>query len=144
LAPKSGYGYFGPVVSGHYVKSVHNIIEYTYLQGLAEGVELLNKFKHPIKLDKATSVWQPASVINSWLLDLTTTALQRSDFNKIKPEINSVTIAELLNTVKAVNGYAPAFKEAVKIRKDKSTKFKLGKKTIAAVRNEFGGHKVKK
>src|SRR3989344_2126813 len=55
LAPKNGYGYFGPVGSGHFVKSVHNIIEYVYLQGLAEGVELLSKFKHPIKLDQATA-----------------------------------------------------------------------------------------
>src|SRR3989338_8867971 len=50
LAAKDAYGYFGEVGSGHFVKSVHNIIEYVYLQGLAEGVELLNKFKHPIKL----------------------------------------------------------------------------------------------
>jgi len=52
LAPKRGYAYFGPAGSGHFVKSVHNIIEYVYLQGLAEGVELLSKFKHPIQLDK--------------------------------------------------------------------------------------------
>jgi len=144
LAPKGGYGYFGPVGSGHFVKSVHNIIEYTYLQGLAEGIELLDKFKHPIKLDKATSVWQPASVINSWLLDLTTKALRRPDFKDIGTEIGSVTIDELRKTKEAVKGYAPAFDIATKIREDKSDKFSLGKRTIAAVRNEFGGHKVEK
>jgi 6-phosphogluconate dehydrogenase len=144
LAPEKGYGYFGEAGSGHFVKSVHNIIEYVYLQGLAEGVELLSKFKHPIQLDKATSVWQPASVINSWLLDLTTKALQRKDFDSLSSEIGSVTIGELKKTKESINGYTPAFDAAVKIREDKSDKFKLGKKTIAAVRNEFGGHEVGK
>ena len=144
LAPKNGYGYFGPVGSGHYVKSVHNIVEYVYLQGLAEGVELLDGFKHPIDIKKATAVWQPASVINSWLLDLTAKAVSRKDFDKIRPLIGSVTIQELKKTRDAVNGFTPAFDEAVKVREDKSKKFALGKRTIAAVRNEFGGHEVKK
>ena len=58
--------------------------------------------------------------------------------------ISSVTIDELKATKKAVKGYAPAFDIAVKTRQDKTKRFKLGKKTIAAVRNEFGGHEVKK
>ena len=147
LAPKKGYGYFGKAGSGHFVKSVHNIIEYTYLQGLAEGVELLNKKLPKIDIKKATEVWGPASVINSWLLDLTNKALNRKDFKNIKTEIGSVTIQELQDTKKAVKGYAPAFDIAVKIRKTKGkqeNKFKLGKRTISAVRNEFGGHKVSK
>lgn len=144
LAPEKGYGYFGPTGSGHYVKSVHNIIEYVYLQGLAEGVELLSKFKHPIQLEKATKVWEPASVIRSWLLELTTKALTREDFEKIGTEIGSVTIEELEATKNSVKGYAPAFDIAVQTRKDKTDNFSLGKRTIAAVRNEFGGHAVKK
>src|SRR3989344_1210881 len=114
LAPKGGYGYFGPVGSGHFVKSVHNIVEYIYLQGLAEGVELLNNFKSPI------------------------------DFKKISPKIDSVTIDELQKTVKALKGFTPAFDVAAKIRQDKGKKFTLGKRTIAAVRREFGGHNVVK
>ena len=144
LSAKGGYGYFGDVGAGHFVKSVHNIIEYVYLQGIAEGIELLHNFKQPIDMVKATSVWRPASVVNSWLMDLTNTALKRSDFKTIGSKIGSVTIEELQNTKKAVKGYAPAFDVAVKIRKDKSRKFILGKRTIAAVRNEFGGHKVVK
>ncbi len=144
LAPRKGYGYFGPAGSGHFVKGVHNIIEYVYLQGLAEGVELLDKFKYKIDLKKATEVWQPASVIRSWLLDLTNDALGKKDFKHLSPKIGSVTIQELKDTVKASGGYAPAFKVATKIREDKSNKFLLGKKTIAAVRREFGGHAVVK
>lgn len=144
LSAKNSYGYFGPVGSGHFVKSVHNIVEYVYLQGLAEGVELLNDFKHRIDVKKAASVWKEASVINSWLLDLLNDALDRPDFKKISPKIGSVTIEELNNTKKAVKGYAPAFDVSTKIRKDKSKKFVLGKKTIAAIRREFGGHAVEK
>jgi len=142
LAPKKGYGYFGAAGSGHFVKSVHNMVEYIYLQGLAEGIELLSRFKHPIDMKKATEVWQPASVIRSWLLDLTNTAIKRQDFKKIGPKIGSVTIDELRKTKKAVKGYAPAFDVAARIRQDKSNKFLLGKRVIAAVRREFGGHAV--
>ena len=144
LAPRGGYAYFGPAGAGHFVKSVHNIIEYVYLQGLAEGVELLRRFKQPIDLAKVTTVWEPASVIRSWLLGLTTTALRRSDFKKISAKIDSVTIDELQKTVRSVEGYAPAFGAAVKIRRDKSQQFVFGKRTIAAVRREFGGHAVVK
>ena len=144
LSTKNGYKYFGPAGSGHFVKSVHNIVEYTYLQGLAEGVELLSKFKHKIKLDEATEGWQDSSVVRSWLLDLTTIALRRPDFKDIGTEIGSVTIEELQHTKEAVKGYAPAFDVAVKIRKSKGDDFQLGKRVISAVRNEFGGHAVEK
>ena len=144
LSAKGGYGYFGNAGAGHFVKSIHNIVEYIYLQGLGEGVELLNKFKQPIDIVKATSVWRPASVINSWLLDLTNTALKRADFKNIGPKISSVTIEELKKTAKSVKGYAPAFDVATKIRQDKSKRFILGKRVIAATRREFGGHEVKK
>ena len=144
LAAKGGYGHFGNVGAGHFVKSVHNVIEYVYLQGLAEGVELLNEFKQPIDIVKATSVWKPASVINSWLLDLSNVALKRPDFKDISPVNMSVTINELKQTVKSTKSYAPAFEIATKIRTDKSKKFTLGKRLIAATRREFGGHAVKK
>ena len=144
LAAKGGYGHFGNVGAGHFVKSVHNIVEYVYLQGLAEGVELLDKFKQPIDVVKATSVWKPASVINSWLLDLSNVALKRPDFKDISPVNMSVTINELKQTVKSTKSYAPAFEIATKIRTDKSKKFTLGKRLIAATRREFGGHAVKK
>ena len=144
LAPRKGYGYFGPAGSGHSVKSVHNIIEYVYLQGLAEGIGLLDRFEYKIDLKKATEVWQPSSVIRSWLLELTNNAISRKDFKNLSPKIGSVTMQELKDTVRAVNGYAPAFDVATKIRKDKSNRFLLGKKVIAAVRREFGGHAVVK
>ncbi len=144
LAAKGAYAYFGEAGSGHFVKSVHNIIEYIYLQGLAEGIEMLSKFKQPIDIAKAVSVWRPASVINSWLLDLAGDAITRGDFEELSPKIGSVTIEELKKTKEATAAYAPAFDVAVRIREDESGKFALGKKAIAAIRREFGGHEVVK
>jgi 6-phosphogluconate dehydrogenase len=144
LSTPKGYKYFGPAGSGHFVKSVHNIVEYTYLQGIAEGVELLSKFKHKIKLDEATEGWQDSSVVKSWLIDLTTIALRRKDFSRIGTKISSVTTEELCATKKSVRGYTPSFDEAVKVRSMKSNKFSLGRRIISAIRNEFGGHKIKK
>ena len=77
---------------------------------------MLSKFKQPIDIIKAASVWKPASVINSWLLDLAYVALKRHDFKDISPKIGSVTINELEKTAKSINGYAPAFEVAAKIR----------------------------
>jgi len=144
LASKNSYGYFGTVGAGHFVKSVHNIIEYIYLQGLAEGAEVLSSFNQKIDLKKATEVWGQSSIINSWLLSLANTALKRPDFDRILPQIGSVTIDELRKTKKAVNAYAPAFDVAAKVREDRSRKFILGKRLIAAIRNEFGGHALEK
>jgi len=144
LSTEKGYKFFGPAGSGHFVKSVHNIVEYVYLQGIAEGMELLSKFKHPIKLDEATEGWQDSSVVRSWLIDLTTKALRRDDFEKIGTKIGSVTIEELQQTKEAVKGYAPAFDESIKIRQSEGSEFELGRRVISAVRNEFGGHAVEK
>jgi len=144
LAPKNGYGYFGESGAGHFVKSVHNIIEYTYLQGLAEGMELLNGFEQKIDLLKAAKTWQEASIVSSALLDWMIDGMERKDFKNISTEIGSVTIEELQDTVKAVKTGAPAFAVAVKTRQDKTKNFSLGKRVIAATRREFGGHAVTK
>jgi 6-phosphogluconate dehydrogenase len=140
LAPKQGYGYFGAVGMGHYTKSVHNIVEYTMMQGLAEGVELLDK--KGIDYLKAAKTWQPASIVTSSLLDWMVDSLQRPDFKKISTHIGSVTIKEL----RATKGkeYAPAFDVAASVREIKGKKFSLGRRVIAAIRREFGGHFVRK
>lgn len=147
LAPKDGYGHFGNVGAGHFVKSVHNIIEYVYMEGLAEGFDLLSHYPENIDLVKAARVWQPASIISSALLDWTVDALERPDFHKLKPDIGSVTLEELTATVRAVEtkGHAKAFEQARSIRlSPKKDDFVLGKRIIAGIRREFGGHGVTK
>ncbi|MEM3122221.1 MAG: NAD(P)-binding domain-containing protein, partial [Candidatus Pacearchaeota archaeon] len=125
LSPKNGYAYFGEAGSGHFVKSVHNIIEYVYLQGIAEGIELLDKKR--INLLKAVRIWNNGSIIQSLLIELTANTLKRNDFNKIKPKIESITINELIKTKNSIEGFSPAFDVAVKIRKNKTKDFLLGK-----------------
>ena len=112
------------------------------MQGLAEGMEMLNGFEQKIDLLKAAKTWQPASIVSRALLDWMVSGMERKDFKDISTQIGSVTIAELRDTVKSINGYAPAFEVAVKTRQDTSKKFALGKRVIAATRREFGGHAV--
>ena len=147
LAPEGGYGYFGNVGAGHFVKSVHNIIEYVFLEGLAEGFDLLSHYPEKIDLLKAAKTWQPASIVSSALLDWAVEALQRPDFNELKPDIGSVTLEELTATVESVESHdhAKAFMDARNVRCcSAENDFILGKRIIAGIRREFGGHAVVK
>ncbi len=146
LAPAGGYGYFGEVGAGHFVKSVHNIIEYVFLQGLAEGFDLLSRYPGGIDLLAAAKTWQPASIVSSALLDWAVDALEQDDFDELSPRIGSVTLEELTKTVQAVDATdaAQAFMHARDVRLSPDDQFVLGKKIIAGIRREFGGHGVTK
>ncbi|MBI3963462.1 MAG: NADP-dependent phosphogluconate dehydrogenase [Candidatus Kerfeldbacteria bacterium] len=144
LATPGGYGYFGPSGAGHFVKSVHNIIEYGYLQALGEGIQLLKDSPYRIDVHRAASVWEHGSVVRSWLVELATVALGRPDFQKLSDVIGSVTTQELERTRRAVGTPAPAFAAAVRERRSRSPKLRFSRRLIAAIRREFGGHAVKK
>ena len=70
LAPTDGYAYMGPAGSGHYVKMIHNGIEYGLLQAYAEGFELLDASAYDLDLQKIAAIWNHGSVVRSWLLEL--------------------------------------------------------------------------
>ncbi len=86
LAPEGGYAHVGPVGAGHFVKMVHNGIEYGLLQAYAEGFALLHKAdEFNLDLHEIASIWRYGSVVRSWLLDLTELALKNDDeFEKIR------------------------------------------------------------
>jgi 6-phosphogluconate dehydrogenase len=147
LAPENGYAYMGPGGAGHFVKMVHNGIEYALLQGYAEGFEILKSRKEfDLDLHKIAGLWNHGSVIRSWLLELAEIAFKND------PHLESIrgyvedsgegrwTVAE------AVEGDVPApvitlsLLERFRSRQDES----FSAKVIAALRNEFGGHAVKK
>ena len=88
-----GYGYMGPSGSGHFVKMIHNGIEYGMMQSMAEGIEILNQKKEfDLDLVKITSLWQHGSVVRSWLLDLLKEALEENpDLDGIAPYAVSYT-----------------------------------------------------
>ena len=76
LAPKDGWAHVGGHGAGHYVKMVHNGIEYSIMQGYAEGFELMSKSDYHLDLPKIADLWMHGSVVRSWLLELGATALK--------------------------------------------------------------------
>ncbi|MEO9090722.1 MAG: 6-phosphogluconate dehydrogenase, partial [Rhodanobacter sp.] len=149
LAPgkKKGWGRVGPVGSGHFTKMVHNGIEYGLMQAYAEGFAIL-KQKEEFGLDLAQvgEIWRYGSVVRSWLLELTTDALNKNPQMKgIAPYV--VDSGEGRWTVDAaieLNVPAPvitlSLMERFRSRDDDSFTDKL----LASMRNEFGGHAIKK
>jgi 6-phosphogluconate dehydrogenase len=149
LAPDKdkGWGHVGPGGSGHFVKMVHNGIEYGMMQAFAEGFTVLEK-KEEFNLDlpQIAKIWQHGSVVRSWLLDLTADALAGN------PTLDGLqayvvdsgegrwTVFEAID----LNVSAPVITESVirRIRSREENNFT--DRMLAIMRNEFGGHEVKK
>lgn len=145
-APSGAYGYFGPSGAGHYVKMVHNAIEYGMMESLAEGYRLLKEGPYTsIDLAKAGDVWQHGSVIVSWLNGLAAQALKEN------PELKSVSgVVEekgetrwALQTAKELGLEMPSIQASFDVRlKSQKGEINFATKLLAAVRNKFGGHKI--
>jgi 6-phosphogluconate dehydrogenase len=148
LAPEDGYAHVGPSGSGHYVKMVHNGIEYALLQGYAEGYEILHNSKDFPKLDlhQIAEVWQHGSVVRSWLNELAASAFSRdASLGDLKGWIADSgegrwTVQEAIDT----DTPAPVITLSLIMRFRSRQTDTFGGKVIAALRNEFGGHAVKK
>lgn len=145
LAPKGGYVYCGKSGSGHFVKMVHNGIEYGMMQAYAEGFELLEKSKFDLNLTEIAGAWRYGSVVRSWLLDLAVNAFQNDpklenleDFVQDSGEgrwtINTAIELEVPAHVITASLY-----NRFQSRQDES----FAMKVLAALRNQFGGHEVK-
>lgn len=146
--PEGGYAYFGPSGSGHFVKMVHNAIEYGMMESLAEGYRMLKEGPYKnINLSDAGEVWQHHSVITSWLNQLCRDALKEN------PELNGI------NGYVAENGEArwtleaaadqgiemPSIKAALDVRLASQTgNTNFTTKLLSAMRNKFGGHALNK
>lgn len=144
LAPQDGVAYMGPSGSGHYVKMVHNGIEYGMLQAYGEGFEILKNAPFPLDLQKISSLWNHGSVVRSWLLELAVDAFKKDpDLAQIKGVVEDTgegrwTIEEALNR----NVPAPVITLSLLARLRSRQTDSFSAKVIAALRNEFGGHKV--
>jgi 6-phosphogluconate dehydrogenase len=146
-APDAGWGRVGPHGAGHFVKMVHNGIEYGMMQSLAEGLEIL-KSKREFGLDvhQIATLWQRGSVVRSWLLDLTVAALAKD------PELTDVkgwvadsgegrwTVAEAID----LDVPAPVITLSLLMRLASRQEESYSAKLVAEMRNQFGGHDVKK
>ena len=142
-----GYGYMGPSGSGHFVKMIHNGIEYGMMQSMAEGIEILNQKKEfDLDLVKITSLWQHGSVVRSWLLDLLKEALEENpELDGIAPYVEDSgegrwTIQEAIDLDVPAHSITSSLFSRFYSRNNDSFGFKV----LSSLRNQFGGHKIKK
>ena len=146
-APDRGWGHVGPSGAGHFVKMVHNGIEYGMMQAFAEGFELLKR-KEELALDlhQVAEIWRFGSVVRSWLLDLTARALEPDqELSGIRPYVSDSgegrwTVAEAMELEVPVPVIAASLLMRFASRQEESYAAKL----LAAMRNQFGGHAVKR
>jgi 6-phosphogluconate dehydrogenase len=147
LAPPDGYAHMGPPGSGHYVKMIHNGIEYGALQAYAEGYEILHASKDfKLDLHKIAAVWNHGSVVRSWLNELAEIAFQKdNDLKDLRGYVEDSgegrwTVQEAID----LNIPAPVITLSLLTRLRSRQPDSFSAKVIAALRNEFGGHAVKK
>ncbi len=147
LAPKEGLDYFGPAGAGHYVKMVHNGVEYAMMQAYAEGFELLKESdEYKFDLRKVTHVWNHGSVVRSWLCELAERAFERDpELSDLKAYVNDSgegrwTVDEAVRLGVSLPTIALSLFARFASRKENG----FGLRVLAALRNEFGGHAVVK
>ncbi|HEY4953961.1 MAG TPA: decarboxylating 6-phosphogluconate dehydrogenase [Gemmatimonadaceae bacterium] len=147
LAPPDGYARMGPPGSGHYVKMIHNGIEYGMLQAYAEGYEILHASKDfKLDLHAIAGVWNHGSVVRSWINELAEIAFERdANLDALKGYIEDSgegrwTVQEAID----LDVPAPVITLSLLVRLRSRQGDSFGAKVIAALRNEFGGHAVRK
>ena len=146
-SPTEGWGHVGPSGAGHFVKMIHNGIEYGMMEAYAEGFAILKaKTELGIDLEQCATIWQKGSVVRSWLLDLTADALKKN------PTLEGMeayvadsgegrwTVFEAID----LNVSAPVITESLIRRLRSREQNNFTDRMISIMRNEFGGHEVKK
>jgi len=145
-SPHQRYGYVGPSGAGHFVKMVHNGIEYGLMQAYAEGFELMQaKREFDLNLPQVAQIWRHGSVVRSWLLDLAAAALQED------PKLESIeayvedsgegrwAVQESVELAVPV----PVITQSLQARFRSRQEQPFGAKLLAALRKQFGGHPVR-
>ena len=147
LAPEDGYAHVGPSGAGHFVKMVHNGIEYALLQGYAEGFEIMQaKKRFNLDLEAIAHLWNQGSVVRSWLLELAEEAFKKDPrLTSIKDYVEDSgegrwTVIEAMEK----DVPAPLITLSLLERFRSRQKESFSAKVIAALRDEFGGHGFKK
>jgi 6-phosphogluconate dehydrogenase len=147
LAPDDGYAHVGASGAGHFVKMVHNGIEYGLMQSYAEGFEIMDHSEFGLDLEQISGIWRYGSVVRSWLLELLHSAFEQhgSKLEDIAPYVDDSgegrwTIAEAI----AENVPAPVITASLFARFASRDEVNFAARVAAALRNEFGGHAIKK
>ena len=145
LAPPDGYLHCGPVGAGHFVKMIHNGIEYGMMQAIGEGFEILEKSQFGFDLGKIAHVWNQGSVVRSWLMELAELAFGRDPrLERIRGYVEDSgegrwTVQEAMSLDVPAPIITLALLERFHSRQEES----FSAKVLAALRNEFGGHAVR-
>jgi len=144
-APDRGWGHVGPSGAGHFVKMIHNGIEYGMMQAYAEGFEILQaKDEFGLDLPQVAEIWRYGSVVRSWLLDLTARALaENPDLEGIKAWVADSgegrwTVAEAVD----LDVPAPVITLSLLSRLRSRSENPFSDRLLAAMRNQFGGHEI--
>lgn len=143
--PRGGHAYFGASGSGHFVKMVHNAVEYGMMESLAEGYRVLQDGPYRIDLATAGDVWQQSSVVTSWLNDLTRQVLHENPtLNDISGEVAESGEARwTLETAQQYSITMPAVQAAFDVRvASQQGDVNFATKLLAAMRTKFGGHDI--
>jgi 6-phosphogluconate dehydrogenase len=145
LAPENGYLHCGPSGAGHFVKMVHNGIEYGMLEAYGEGYEILEKSRYDLDLLSISKMWQNGSVVRSWLLDLAVLAFEQegNDLSRIKGYVEDSgegrwTVQEAIDQ----STPAPILTLSLIKRFVSRQPENFSAKVVAALRKQFGGHAV--
>jgi len=146
LAPEDGYAHVGPSGAGHFVKMVHNGIEYGLMQSYAEGFEIMEHSEFPLDPHQISGIWRNGSVVRSWLLELLHSAFEQhgSKLEDIAPYVEDSgegrwTITEAINE----NVPAPVISASLFARFASRDEIKFSARVAAALRQQFGGHAIR-
>ncbi len=146
LAPEEGYAHVGGHGAGHYVKMVHNGIEYSMMQGYAEGFELMSRSEYQLNLGQVANLWMHGSVVRSWLLELAVDALKEDPrLDNLKGYVQDSgegrwMILDAIEKDVPVPTLTTALFTRFRSRQTES----FAEKMLAALRNAFGGHTVRR
>lgn len=146
ISVPNGYLYCGKSGSGHFVKMVHNGIEYGMMQSIAEGFELLHRYDGEMDLSAVSKVWNHGSVVRSWLMELTQSALEKDkNLDSIKGVMHSSGEGKwTVETALEMGVPTPVITMSLLMRYRSQVEDTFSGKIVAALRNEFGGHAVEK
>jgi len=146
LAPADGYLHVGDHGAGHYVKMIHNGIEYGLMQAYAEGFELMHESPYKVDLGAVAALWNHGSVVRSWLLELAARALAEDrDLSDLQGYVEDSGEGRwTLNEAIERGVPLPALTAAVFTRFRSRDNNPFAERLLAALRNQFGGHPVKK
>ncbi|WP_226666442.1 phosphogluconate dehydrogenase (NAD(+)-dependent, decarboxylating) [Metabacillus litoralis] len=146
ITVENGYLYSGKAGSGHFLKMVHNGIEYGMMQAIAEGFDLLEKSPFDFDYEKVARVWNNGSVVRSWLMELTENAFSKDkNLEGIKGVMHSSGEGKwTVETALDLQAAAPVITLALMMRYRSLEDDTFTGKVVAALRNEFGGHAVEK